>query len=148
MRLTGLRRTLSTTKSFVSSLQFELLIVATLLLSTPSSFHLLSLGCIHLIASHLRLIVQLLLSFSRFSAVFFFDLILKEAPQHVFLFNHPVSPFFLLLSYSLLKLLNFFFFELGTLKFTFSIADSSLISVDILESILVFHELVVVLLIN
>lgn len=80
--------------------------------------------------------------------MFFFDLVLQKTSQHVFVCVHAMHPFLLVPGHSLLELLDFLLLELRPLELPLAIADGRLVFVDVLEGLLVFHELVVVLFVD
>ena len=141
-------RVLSTTVYFTPGLSFELFVVSFLLLSSAGSFHLFCLSGVDLVACHLGLIVKFLVSFPRLPSLLFFYLVLKVTSQHILLFVDSVDPVFLFLGYSLLELLNLFLFELVALVLALAVADGCFVAVNVVQSVLVRHELVVVLFVD
>lgn len=102
-------------------------------------------SCTHLIPLHLRLVIQLLLSLSWLLPLLLLNLILQKTSQHIFFSIHSLHPLFLLSGYSLLVVLNLFFLELSPMDLSLLIADCCLIFIDIMQCLLILHELVIVL---
>jgi len=89
--------------------------------------------------------MKVFLFIPRLLPILFLNLVLQETPKHIFFLIHPYYFFPLLLVDSLLVGLNFLFFELVSLCFSFPIYQPSLVLIDALELLLVLDELVVVL---
>jgi hypothetical protein len=75
-------------------------------------------------------------------------LVLEEASQHITLLVHAMGALLLLLVDSPLVSLDLLPLEVVSLHFAFSFADCGFVFVDILQFLLVFHEVVVVLLVD
>lgn len=134
--------------SAVSGLHFELLVVPPLLLLLPGSLHLLSLGHIHLIPMHLIVVAEFLLPFPGLPPLLLIHLVLQKTLEHIFLIVHPADSFLLVLEDPLLKLLNLSFLEIIAMLLPLPVDNCSLVFVYVVESVLVFHELTVVLLVD
>lgn len=76
------------------------------------------------------------------------NLILQKTAEHVFFCVHSLHPSLLFPGHSLLEVLNLLFLELCPLNIPFPISDGCLAFVDIVQSLLVFHELIIVLFVD
>ena len=61
---------------------------------------------------------------------------------------HPVDPLLLVLHHSFLEFIDLSLLKIISMLLPISVTDSSLVSIDVVESVLVIHDLVVVLLVN
>ena len=132
----------------ISGLLFEVLVVPPLLLLAPHPFGLLGLLRIHLVATNLRVVARLIQFLSRFLASSLLHLALQEATQPILFLFGPYDLLFLLLGDPLLEALNLSPLKLVPLRLPFSIAHPRLILIDVLQFILIFHEVIIVLLID
>ena len=137
-----------TVDSAVSGLHFELFVVPSLLLLLPGSFHLLGLRHVHLIPMRLMVVVKLFLPFPRLPPLFLIHLVLQKTLEHIFLMIHPANSLLLVLQNPLLKFLYLSFLEVIAVLLSLPVNNRSLVFVDVVEGVLVFHELVVVLFVD
>ena len=131
--------------STVSGLLFEILIISPLLFLPSHPFHFLSLWDIDLISVCMLLIIEFFLPFSRFSSLFFLNLILQKTFQHIPLVIHPWNSLFLISESPLMKLLNLSSLKIISMLLSLSINNCSLIFVNILKCVLILHKLIIVL---
>jgi hypothetical protein len=75
-------------------------------------------------------------------------LTLQKTTQHIFLLLNSYHLLFLLLRNPLLESLNLFPLKLIPLRLSFSVTHPRLILIDILQLVLILHEMIVVLLID
>jgi len=94
------------------------------------------------------LVAELLFFLSRLSSLLLFHLILKKTSQHIFFLVHPVDPLLLVLHHSFLEFIDLSLLEVISMLLPVSVADSSLVFIDVVKSVLVIHDLVVVLLVD
>lgn len=132
----------------VSCLYLQLFIIPALIFLAPGTFRLLGLGHVDLIPLHLVLVAELLFFLSRLSSLLLFHLILKKASQHIFFLVHPVNSLLLVLHHSFLEFIDLSPLKVISMLLPVSVADSSLVFIDVVESVLVIHDLVVVLLVD
>ena len=140
--------TVITVDSAGSCLLLEILVVPSLLFLSPDSFHFFSLVDIDLVTVCMILIVKFFFSFARFPSLLLFHLVLKETFEHVLLIIHSGDSFFLIFKNSLLKLLNLSSLEIVSMLLSFPVNNRSLVLVYIVKSVLILHELIVVLLVH
>ena len=73
---------------------------------------------------------------------------MEEASEHVTFLTNPNCTLLLLFVYSPLVCLDFLLLEVIALQLPFSFADGRFILIDVLQFLLIFHEVIVILFVN